>query len=313
MTPTADELSVTWMPAAADRRRLAVALAITTATNWRMWAVLMATSVVSILVLGLVFGDSWKPVTIISYLVAVAVLVPMLILVPSLMALRRYRPSEPVTAGVIDGEFRVVSSRATVAIPLVRVSGVSTRRGIVTLRTTRPAGMLLIPSQLISAGVYELLSASEASGDASPAQSVIAARDGLREVTVTRALQWHLTFASARLAFRWWSRVLIGLLVAFALLLVWITGDWTAFVRIALPLTLVFPMLVLPRHLATCTTCPAGSVISGAYGPGLTLRTPSNMLSITESDIARRLVTRHAVAFKIGPTIISVPRTFGDR
>ncbi|MFD7076209.1 hypothetical protein ACFV9G_18540 [Nocardioides sp. NPDC059952] len=311
MTPTADELSVTWMPAAADRRRLVMALAITTATNWRMWAVLVATTVVSIFVLGLVVEDSSKPV-IISCVVAVAVLVPMLILVPPLRALRRYRPSEPVTASVINGEFRVVSSRATVAIPLARVSGVSTRRGIVTLRTTRPTGMLLIPGQLISAGVYELLSASEASGDASPAQSVSAAREGLREVTVTRALQWHLTFASARLAFRWWSRVLIGLLVAFALLLVWGTGDWTAFVRIALPLTLVFPMLVLPRHLATCMTCPAGSVISGAYGPGLTLRTPSNMFSITEADIARRLVTRRAVAFKIGPTIISVPRTFGD-
>ena len=312
MTPTADELSVTWMPAAADRRRLAVALAITTATNWRMWAVFGTTTVVSILVLGLVFGDSWKPV-IISYLVVVAVLVPMLIFVPSLRALRRYRPSEPVTASVINGEFRVVSSRATFAIPLVRVSGVSTRRGIVTLRTTRPTGMLLVPRQLISAGVYELLSASEAPGDASSAQSVRAAREGLREVTVTRALQWHLTFASVRLAFRWWARAFMGLLVAFGLLLVWATGDWAPLVRIALPLTLVVPVLVLPRHLATCTTCPAGSVISGAYGPGLTLRTPSNMFSITEADIARRLVTRRAVAFKIGPTIISVPRTFGDR
>lgn len=312
MTPTADELSVTWMPAAADRRRLAVSLAITKATNWRMWAVFMATTVVSILVLGLVVGDSWKPV-IISYLVAVAVLVPMLILVPSLRALRRYRPSEPVTASVINGEFRVVSSRATFAIPLVRVSGVSTRRGIVTLRTTRPTGMLLVPSQLISAGVYELLSASEASGDASSARSVSAVREGMREVTVTRALQWHLTFASVRLAFRWWARVFMGLLVAFGLVLVWATGDWAPFVRLALPLTLVVAVLVLPRHLATCTTCPAGSVISGAYGPGLTLRTPSNMFSITEADIARRLVTRRAVAFKIGPTIISVPRTFGDR
>ncbi|MFE3998472.1 hypothetical protein ACFX43_06660 [Nocardioides sp. YIM B13467] len=312
MTPTADELSVTWMPAAADRRRLAVSLAITKATNWRMWAVFMATTVVSIFVLGLVVGDSWKPV-IISYLVAVAVLVPMLVLVPSLRALRRYRPSEPVTASVINGEFRVVSSRATFAIPLVRVSGVSTRRGIVTLRTTRPTGMLLVPSQLISAGVYELLSASEASGDASSAQSVSAVREGMREVTVTRALQWHLTFASVRLAFRWWARVFMGLLVAFGLVLVWATGDWAPFVRLALPLTLVVAVLVLPRHLATCTTCPAGSVISGAYGPGLTLRTPSNMFSITEADIARRLVTRRAVAFKIGPTIISVPRTFGDR
>ncbi len=279
--------------------------------NWRMWVSIIAALAAVALIFVVVLDASWTSM-LKSCAFALVLCVPLLVMVPPMRALRRYPVGEQVMSGIEDGEFRTSSSRGGFAVPMTRVAGASKQGGIVTIRTTRPKAMLLVPREAISGKAYELLASADAH-EAVASRVDELPRAGLREVTVTRALQWQLTFAASRLAFRWWWRVFLAFYIAFMLLLILVTGDWGILVDLGWPLLLVVGVFLGPRYLIARATCPVGSVISGSYGDGVVLRTPAGTSRVVEAEIGRRLVTRHAIALKSGPTIVAVPRSFGDR
>ena len=311
VNPSTDELFIPWTPVPAQRRRLALAMMRAMAVNWRMWVSIIATLAAVTLVFVVVLDASWTSM-LKSCVFALVLCVPLLVMVPPMRALRRYPVGEQVMSGIEDGEFRTSSSRGGLAVPMTRVVGASELGGIVTIRTMRPKAVLLVPREAISEKAYELLASADAH-EAVPHRADESRRADLREVTVTWALQWQLTFAASRLAFRWWWRLFLVLYIALMSLLILATGDWGILVDLGWPLLLFVVVLVVPRYLITRATCPVGSVISGSYGDGLVLRTAAGMSRVVEAEIGRRLVTRRATAFKIGPTIVAVPRSFGDR
>lgn len=302
MTDTIDVPDATWTVTSEQRRRFLRAYWLWWWRQPSIWLVLCGA--VGVVIGAVVVLDVYPAVVIVFLLVDLAVFAAF-----SVWRVRRIYPlGETFRSWADVTAYRLEGPGVGMEINWSRITAVNVGPVATHLRTRTPKQNLLVAGQVLGEQARARLARGVGEGDSEP----VAREDvpGERSVVVDRQLQIALGLAAAR-QFRVTGWFLVTVMVLMVLLAMAGSDPWPTMWMVGV-LMLGLGAVVLTVVAPTIGSYPVGSTIRGHMGESLVVHGPWGRTSIHRSKLKLVATTKHAIAFKSGPTWVVVPRAILD-